>query len=146
MMLALPAAAIPRASTGTVDREPFGELPDGRAVERFTLRNTRGMEVAFTGWGGAILSIRVPDRHGELADVVLGYATLAEYLRDEVWLGTLIGRYANRIAGARFSLDGADVQLAANNGANALHGGLEGFDCRNWRIIAIDVNLGAAVT
>jgi aldose 1-epimerase len=134
MTIAVPFAVPGRAVGGIVEREPFGVLPDGRGIERFTLRNAGGMEVAFTGWGGAILSIRVPDRDGVLDDVVLGYGTLAEYFDDEVWLGTLIGRYANRIAGARFTLDGVEHVLPRNDGRNHLHGGRGGFNRVAWGV------------
>lgn len=127
-------APLARESACTVERAPFGELPDGRVVECFTLRNGRGMEVRFIGWGGAILSIVVPDRRGRPADVVLGYPSLDGYLRDEVWMGTLVGRYANRIAHGRFTLDGREVRLPVTHGRHHLHGGRTGgFDRVTWR-------------
>jgi len=129
-----------------IEREPFGAMPDGRMVERLTLRNARGMEVSFIAHGGAITSILVPDRDGVMADVVLGYRTLDEYLRDRVWLGPLIGRYANRIAGGRFTLDGRDYHLPRNDGPNHLHGGPRGFDHVLWDVDPLPDAAGAVLT
>lgn len=115
----------------TVERAPFGEL-DGNVVEVFTMRSPDGAEVRVTPYGGAILSIRVPDRDGRLGDVVLGFDTLAEYVADTAYFGALIGRHANRIRGGRFSLDGRAYQLPVNNGQNHLHGGPRGFHKVLW--------------
>jgi aldose 1-epimerase len=114
------------AAGGVVERDVFGALPDGRAVERFTLRDPRGITVQLGTRGAAILSIRVPDREGSLADVTLGYRTLGQYLDDRAWTGALIGRYANRIAGGRFTLDGREYVLPLNDPPNHLHGGIPG--------------------
>jgi aldose 1-epimerase len=111
----------------------YGILPDGREVFRFVLRNAR-MEVRFVSYGGIITSIRVPDREGRLAEVTLGHDTLAAYVEDTRWFGALVGRYANRIAGGRFSLDGRDYVLERNNGANHLHGGSGGFHRVLWEV------------
>lgn len=118
----------------SVAHEPFGTLGDGRAVERHTLRNARGMEVAFLSYGGRIVSLRVPDRTGAFANVVLGDESLSDYLADAHYLGALIGRYANRIAGGRFVLDGRRVELTRNDGANHLHGGPHGFHAALWTV------------
>lgn len=116
--------------------EPFGTTPDGSAVEVFTLTNRRGLKMRVMTYGASVLSLEVPDRHGKLADVVLGYHTLEEYLSDPSFHGAVAGRYANRIANARFSLDGVSYQLAANNEPAgipcALHGGLKGYDKVVW--------------
>ncbi|HEX5871210.1 MAG TPA: aldose epimerase family protein, partial [Longimicrobium sp.] len=122
------------AARRSIEREPFGVLPGRRTVERFTLRNSRGTPVSFIGLGGAITSLHLRDRHGETADVVLGYGTLAEYLRDRVWLGPIIGRYANRIAHGRFALDGVKHRLPLNHGAHHIHGGRGGFDRVLWDV------------
>ena len=98
----------------------------------YTLKNSRGAEVSITNYGGAVTSIKVPDRNGVFGDVVLGYDTLDEYTRNPRYLGALIGRHANRIARGRFTLNGVEYQLAQNNGANHLHGGNHGFDKRIW--------------
>jgi len=119
-------------STPSVTRVPFGKLPDGRAVELFTLTNEHGVEVRAIPYGGIINAIRAPDRDGHLADVVLGFDSLAGYLKDSPCFGAIVGRYANRIARAQFTLDGVTYQLARNNGPNTLHGGVRGFDKVLW--------------
>ena len=100
----------------------------------YKLINNNGVEVSITNYGGAIMSIMVPDRNGVFGDVVLGYDTIEEYMRNPRYLGALIGRYANRIAGGQFSLNGVEYQLAQNNGGNHLHGGVQGFDKRVWKV------------
>ncbi|NVO86236.1 aldose epimerase family protein [Hymenobacter terrestris] len=110
----------------------FGEAPDGTAVQLFTLQNAHGMRATITNYGGIITSLLVPDRAGQLGDVVLGFDTLAEYVRESPYFGALIGRYGNRIARGRFSLDEKEYQLATNNGPNHLHGGQRGFDKVVW--------------
>lgn len=123
----------PTPDVATVKREPFGQTPEGTAVERFTLTNAHGMEVQAMTYGGIILRLHVPDRTGQPGDVVLGYDTLAEYLAANPYFGAIIGRYGNRIAQGRFSLDGQAYTLARNNGPNALHGGVKGFDKVVWQ-------------
>ena len=112
--------------------QPFGALPDGTPAEIFTLRNAAGCEARITNYGGIVTSLLVPDRHGKMGDVVLGYDTLAEYLQGSPYFGCLVGRYGNRIANARFALGGKEYRLAANDGAHSLHGGLKGFDKVVW--------------
>ena len=119
-------------STPSVTRQPFGKLTDGRTVELFTLTNAHGVEVRAMTYGGIITVIRTPDRDGRLDDVVLGFDNLAGYLGDSPYFGAIVGRYANRIARGRFTLDGATYQLARNNGPNSLHGGVRGFDKVLW--------------
>jgi aldose 1-epimerase len=114
----------------SIERAPFG-THGGQALERFTLRSG-GVEVEVGQYGGAILAIRVPDRDGRMGDVVLGFDRLEDYVADQAYFGALIGRYANRIGGARFSLDGREYALPVNDGANHLHGGPEGFHKRVW--------------
>jgi aldose 1-epimerase len=121
-------------------REPFGTMPDGRAVERFTLASRNGVSITVLSYGGVIQSIFVPDRRGDLADVALGYDTLDEYRADRSYFGALIGRYANRIRGARFSLDGREYTVAANADGNQLHGGVRGFDKVVWSVEPIEVH------
>ena len=101
---------------------PYGVTADGHAVTEYTLENARGMQVKCLDWGGRITSIRVPDRNGRLVDVVLGFDTLAEYEADTQSLGAFVGRYANRIERAVFSLDGVEHRLQVNNGPNHNHG------------------------
>lgn len=117
----------------TMSREPFGTLPDGTAVELFTLRNASGMEVKVTNYGGIITELKVPDRNGNIEDVTLGYSSLEGYLESSPYFGALIGRYGNRIAKAQFELDGKTYKLPANDGPNTLHGGQKGFDKVVWQ-------------
>lgn len=112
---------------------PYGVTPRGERIEQYTLTNAGGMAVSVLTLGGVITSIRVPDRNGHLDDVVLGFDTLEDYLRpDNPYLGAIIGRYANRMANARFVLDGVEHCLAANVAPHALHGGIRGFDKAVW--------------
>ena len=98
----------------------------------YTLRNDLGFEVTIITYGGAIVSLKVPDRNGVFGDIVLGFETLEEYVNNPLYFGALVGRYANRIARGRFSLNGLEYQLPCNNGVNHLHGGFKGFDKRVW--------------
>jgi aldose 1-epimerase len=116
-----------------VSRQKFGTMPDGTGVEVFTLTNAHGVEVRAISYGGIITSIRVPDRHGRFADVVLGFDTLEGYLTAHPYFGAIVGRYGNRIGGAQFALNGRKYTLAANNGSNHLHGGVKGFDKFVWQ-------------
>jgi len=118
--------------TGAATRAPFGKMPDGTAIEVFTLKNAAGMEVRAINYGATILSIRVADKTGAYGDVVLGYDTLEAYLKSPGYLGAVVGRYANRIANGRFTLDGREYKLATNNAPNHLHGGNKGFDKVVW--------------
>jgi aldose 1-epimerase len=118
-------------------REIFGHLPDGTAIEAVRLYGDKGFEVRLITYGAAVQCIFAPDRDGRLADVVLGREDLAGYLAVRRFLGATVGRYANRIADGTFELDGARFRLPTNDGANALHGGLSGFDRKPWSITAI---------
>jgi len=122
-----------RWKTMRIRREPFGVTDEG-AVERFLLRNETGVEIAILTWGGIIQSITVPDRTGASANIALGFADLASYqtAAPAPYFGALTGRYANRIAAGRFTLDGVPYHLARNNGPNALHGGERGFSNHLW--------------
>ena len=113
--------------------EQVGKLADGAPVDRWTLANDRGMRVGILTYGGIVQTLEVPDRDGAPANVVLGLATLDDYLAGNTpYLGALIGRYANRIAGGAFTLDGRTWRLPVNNPPNSLHGGTEAFDQRAW--------------
>ena len=125
--------------------DEFGRLGDGRRVARFTLDTASGLCAQIISYGGVLVSLAVPDRAGRRADVVLGREDLAGYLGDRDYLGALIGPYANRIAGARFALDGVDHRLTANEGANQLHGGRVGFDKAVWRAAARETPAGPAL-
>jgi aldose 1-epimerase len=119
------------ASAGIV-RESFGATAEGAPVDRFLLTGAGGMEVAILDYGGRLQCLSVPDRAGELADVLLGYDDIAGYEDDPAYHGALVGRYANRIRQGTFTLDGYRYLLAINNGPNHLHGGLRGFDRVIW--------------
>jgi len=114
-------------------RAPFGKTADGEVVEAFTLKNTNGIEVQAISYGGIITSLKVPDRHGAIGDIVLGFDSIDGYLKDHPFFGAIIGRYGNRIAKGRFSIDQQPYTLATNNGPNHLHGGARGFDKHVWR-------------
>lgn len=121
------------ASAATrIERQPFGRTPAGEAVELFTLSRPGAPRVAITSWGGYVVSLVAPDRAGREADVTLGHADLSGYLSDAGYFGCLVGRYANRIAKAAFTLDGKRYALTANDGPNTLHGGPTGFARRLW--------------
>lgn len=124
------------AQPAKVTREIFGHLPDGTAIEMVRLHGDNGFEARIIGYGAALQSVFVPDRAGRLADVVLGRDDLEGYLAVRRFLGASVGRYANRIANGRFELDGEHFQLPTNDGANALHGGLSGFDRKPWTVTA----------
>ena len=115
-----------------IDKIQFGETMDGTGVDQFILSNNNGMEVRIITYGGIITSWTAPDKNGDYKDIVLGYNTLAEYEAETPYFGALIGRYGNRIAKGKFSLDNQEYTLAVNNGVNHLHGGLKGFDKVIW--------------
>jgi galactose mutarotase-like enzyme len=127
-------------------RSPFGHLPDGRAVDQFTITNAHGVEVRVITYGAIITSIRTPDRSGHLDDIVLGFDSLAGYLHNVPYFGAIVGRYANRIRNAQFTLDGTTYHLAKNIGENTLHGGVRGFDKVLWTGEPFQTDSGAGVT
>ncbi|HJT66912.1 MAG TPA: aldose epimerase family protein [Pyrinomonadaceae bacterium] len=121
------------APAQTITKASFGKTTDGHSVDIYTLRNRRGMEARITNYGGIVVSLTAPDRDGKLADVVLGYNDLDTYMRPPFpYFGAIIGRYGNRIAKGRFTLNGVEYKLAVNNGENHLHGGIKGFDKVVW--------------
>ncbi|HEV2835752.1 MAG TPA: aldose epimerase family protein [Pyrinomonadaceae bacterium] len=119
-----------------ITSQKFGTTDD-QEVSLYTLTNEHGLEVSITNYGAAVVSLMAPDRNGKFGDVVLGYETLEEYVRNPRYFGGLIGRHANRIGRGKFSLNGASYQLTQNNGVNHLHGGLRGFDKRVWNVIGV---------
>jgi aldose 1-epimerase len=125
-----------RASSGKdahdVKKEKYGTTPDGQQVDLYTLTNSRGLEVQVINFGGIITSIRVPDRDGKGVDIALGFDNLDGYLENKPYFGAIIGRYANRIANGKFTVDGKQYTLAVNNGTNSLHGGIKGFNKVIW--------------
>jgi len=114
-------------------KSSFGQLPDGTAVDLYTLTNANGLVAKITSFGTIITELHVPDRKGNLGDVVLGFDSFAPYLKEHPFFGATVGRVANRIAKGRFTLDGKTYPLAVNNGPNHLHGGLKGFDKKLWK-------------
>jgi aldose 1-epimerase len=127
---------VPARSTTVpaITSTPFGTTADGRTVELYTLTNAHGIQIKLTNYGGIITSLKTPDRSGRLDDIVLGYDSLAGYLRNSPYFGAIVGRYGNRIARGLFTLDGTTYHLAVNNGPNSLHGGLRGFDKVVWTV------------
>jgi aldose 1-epimerase len=128
-----------------VQKNDFGKTPEGQSVDIYTLTNSHGAEAKITNYGGIVTSLKVPDRTGRLADVVLGFDNLDAYLKGHPYFGAIIGRYGNRIAKGRFSLNGVEYKLAVNNGANHLHGGIKGFDKVVWNARPLKVPNGAAL-
>jgi aldose 1-epimerase len=128
-----------------ITKKPYGMTADGVAVAEYTLANDTGMTVKIITYGGIITSIRVPGRDGRIEDVVLGLASLQEYERKNPYFGAITGRFANRIAGGEFTLDGVTHQLDINNGPNSLHGGLKGFDKQVWAARELDSSGEAAL-
>src|ERR1700749_2381609 len=112
-------------------KESFGTA-DGQGVELYTLKNRNGMEAKITNYGGIVTSLKVPDKNRKFDDVVLGFNDLDSYLKGHPYFGAAIGRYGNRIAKGRFTLNGVEYKLAVNNGENHLHGGIKGFDKVVW--------------
>jgi len=125
--------------------EDFGKTEDGKAVSLFTLTNSNGCEIKITNYGGIIVALTVPDRQGNLADVVLGYDKLEDYIKDNPFFGTLVGRYGNRIGAGKFTLNGQKYVLAKNDGPNHLHGGIKGFDKVVWNVSEESCSNGLAL-
>ena len=146
-LAATPAAQTQSRKSGeaSVERSNFGTLDDGTVIESFTLRNAKGATARVITYGATLTELRVPDRKGELDDVVLGFDNLKSYRGPHPHFGGTIGRYANRIAKGRFTLDGKEYTLATNNGPNSLHGGNVGFDHRVWKAEALRESHVAAV-
>jgi len=117
-----------------IKTEPFGRTPDGQAVDLYTLTNRDGLKAKITNYGAILVSMETPDRQGNLADLTLGYDNLEQYVKRGSFFGATVGRYANRIGGAKFVLDGIEYKLAANNGPNHIHGGKKGFDKVVWKL------------
>lgn len=128
----LAGCAVQPPMVAVITKQPFGKTRDGTPVDLYVLRNSKGMEAAICNYGGIVVWLKVPDKHGKLGDVVLGYDHLDGYLTNNPYFGCLVGRYGNRIANGQFTLDGVTYQLAKNDGPNHLHGGLKGFDKVVW--------------
>jgi len=131
--------------TTKVSKQAFGKTADGTPVDLYTLANKNGMKVAIASYGGIVVSILAPDRQGNLADVALGFDGMDGYLNNSPYFGAIIGRYGNRIAKGRFTLNGVEYKLAKNNGENSLHGGLKGFDKVVWQAREVAAGDGQSV-
>jgi aldose 1-epimerase len=119
----------------TITRQAWGALPSGEEIDLYTLLNNHGIEISITNFGGRIVTLKTPDRAGHFDDIVMGFDSLDPYLVKNPYFGALVGRYANRIADAKFVLNGETFTLEKNNGPNALHGGTQGFDKVKWSAV-----------
>jgi aldose 1-epimerase len=128
-----------------MQKQGFGKTEDGRPVDLYILNNESGVQAAITNFGGTIVSLKVPDRSGKLADIVLGYDNVSEYANGKSYFGAIIGRYGNRIAHGKFVLGGVTYTLAKNNGENHLHGGNQGFNKRLWTAKDVSGDAGPAL-
>jgi aldose 1-epimerase len=127
-------------------KETFGKTAEGESVDIYTLTNRNGMEAKITNYGGIVVALKVPDRNRKFDDVVLGFNDLDSYLKPHPYFGALIGRYGNRIAKGRFTLNGVEYKLAVNNGENHLHGGIKGFDKVVWTAREMRTKNGPALS
>ena len=126
--------------TPSLSQSSFGTTPTGDSVTLYTLTNRQGVEARIMNFGGVVVSLKVPDRNDSLADVVLGFDELEPYLESAPYFGAIVGRYGNRIANGKFTLDGTEYNLAQNNGPNHLHGGLKGFDKVLWQAKPVEAD------
>jgi aldose 1-epimerase len=133
------------AGRHAIKKDAFGKTPDGKSVDVYTLTNSHGLEARVMNFGGIVLSLRVPDRNGKLDDIVLGFDSLEPYFTNNPHFGSIIGRYANRIANGKFTLDGVEYTLPKNDGPNTLHGGVKGFDKHLWQAEALEYTKDAAL-
>ncbi|MCB1099408.1 MAG: galactose mutarotase [Verrucomicrobiae bacterium] len=146
LTLALHCMSANAQDAASISKKPFGKTKDGQAVELYTLKNANGLSADIMTYGGTVVSLNVPDKAGKMADVVLGFDTLAEYEEKSPYFGCITGRYTNRIAKGKFTLEGEEYTLAVNNDVNHLHGGLKGFDKHVWKASAEETSHGPAVT
>jgi aldose 1-epimerase len=137
------AAADPKAPS--IEKQAYGKLPDGTPIDAYVLTNAHGMQAKVITYGGLLTELRVPNKSGRAADVVLGFDNLEGYLKGHPYFGSNVGRVANRIAKGKFTLDGKEYTLAINNGPNALHGGEKGFDKQVWKAEPLESKNGPAV-
>ncbi|MDZ7896653.1 MAG: aldose epimerase family protein [Arcicella sp.] len=128
----------PEKTMAGITQETFGKISETENADIFTLRNTAGMTVRISNYGGTIVSWTAPDKHGNYEDITLGSDSLSGYQKGVPYFGALVGRYGNRIANGKFMLDNTTYNLALNNGKNALHGGLKGFDKVLWKALVVD--------
>ena len=157
VVLSLSMAAVPGATsepstkkgnqkmTAKIQKSAFGKMPDGAAVDLYTLTNGKGMVAKITSYGALLTELHTPDRDGKLGNVVLGFDNFEQYLKGHPFFGAIAGRVANRIAKGKFTLDGQEYTLAVNNGPNSLHGGVKGFDKMVWKSESVPATDGVAV-
>jgi len=129
-----------------ITKQSFGKTGDGENVDLYTLTNNLGMQAKIMNYGGIVVSLKVPDRNGKMDDVVLGFNDLDSYLKGHPYFGAIVGRYGNRIAKGRFTLNGFEYKLAVNNGENHLHGGIKGFDKVVWTAKEMRTKMGPALS
>jgi aldose 1-epimerase len=142
--VSLVAVAAPDANQRSIESASFGHAGDAN-VQIYTLTNAHGIEARIMTYGATLVSLRTPDSDGNLKNIILGFDSLDPYLAGVPYFGATVGRFANRIANGRFSLDGKDYQLPQNNGPNSLHGGKRGFDKRIWKAEPLETSAGPAL-
>ena len=145
MSVSQPEVKIEKRAEMSIKKESFGKTPDGKEIDLYTLTNTNGLKARITTYGGILVSLQIPDRDGKLGDVVLGYDNLDDYVKNNPYFGCIVGRYANRIADGRFTLDGKEYQLTVNEGPTHLHGGVKGFDKMVWNAEKVKAKDSAGV-
>lgn len=145
MTAVLCTTALATGANAAITHAPFGKTADGKSIEVYTLTNAKGMEARVMTYGGTLVSVKAPDRKGRMADVILGFNSAEPYVAGVPFYGATIGRYGNRIAGGKFTLDGKTYQLPLNDGRNSLHGGTKGFDKRLWTAEPIEGKQGSAL-
>lgn len=143
--MAMISAGHAQTTQSRITKSAFGRTANGQNVDLYTLTNRNGVQAKITNYGGIVVSLMVPDARGKMGDVVLGFDTLNEYIKGNPYFGALIGRFGNRIANGRFSLNGKTYKLATNNGPNHLHGGVVGFDKKVWKALPVRRNNGVAL-
>lgn len=139
-IIALLVACNSHKQINKIKSESFGKLPDGSEVTLFTLKNSNGMEAKLITYGAAIVSLTAPDKNNKYDDIVLGYENLEGYVKDKANFGVIVGRYANRIAKGKFKLEGNEYQLTINDNGNHIHGGINGFNKKNWEYVSEENN------
>jgi aldose 1-epimerase len=132
-------------SSLAIQKTIFGKTADGKTVNLFTIKNANGVELKVSEFGATLVSLKVPDREGNFKDIILGFDNLEGYIKDNTFQGVIAGRYANRIAKGKFTLDGKEYTLATNDGENHLHGGVEGFGKKVWKGEELKTDDGAGV-
>jgi aldose 1-epimerase len=135
-------------SSSAIQTEEFGKTADGETVNIYTIKNANGVELKVSEFGATLVSLKVPDKKGDFVDIILGYDNLEGYIKDATFQGVTAGRYANRIAKGKFTLEGKEYTLATNDGENHLHGGVEGFGKKVWKgeILKKDYGTGVKFT